>query len=121
MEDIMKKRQKEKDDAYDAEWDDGRGSHHPDYDPYACGEGVVQASRQTEELYNAIVMNDIKLVYQKIAQGIPCRHLLSPTLGRFTSGVCSGLAHILQHTVYHVPVNKFLHHCDRRRCELCVQ
>lgn len=102
MEDIMRKRQKEKDDAYEAEWDDGRGSHHPDYDPYACGDGVAKASRQTEELYNAIVKNDIKLVYQKIAQGIPCRHLLSPAFGCFIPGVCSVLLQTLQHTVYHV-------------------
>lgn len=69
MEDIMTKRQKEKDDAYEAQWDSGRGSHHPDFDPYAFGNTVVKASRQTEELYNAIVKNDIKLVYQKISEG----------------------------------------------------
>ena len=69
MEDIMRKRQKEKDDAYEAQWDNGRGSHHPDYDPYVQGQDVVKADRATEELYNAIVQNDIKLVYQKIAEG----------------------------------------------------
>lgn len=65
----MRKRQKEKDDAYEAQWENGRGSHHPDYDPYAYGEHVVKGSRETEELYNAIVENDIKTVYQKIADG----------------------------------------------------
>lgn len=33
MEELMRKRLKEKQDAYDAEWDNGRGSHHPDFDP----------------------------------------------------------------------------------------
>ena len=69
MEEIMKKRQKEADDAYEAMWDGGRGSHHPDYDPYAFGDSVVKASRETEELYNAIVKNDIKKVYKKIEEG----------------------------------------------------
>lgn len=65
----MKKRQKEADDAYEAQWDNSRGSHHPDYDPYARGDDVVKASRETEELYNAIVLNDIKKVYKKIEEG----------------------------------------------------
>ncbi len=65
----MKKRQKEADDAYEAMWDGGRGSHHPDYDPDAVGEGVVKASRPTEELYNMIVKNDVRKVYQKIDEG----------------------------------------------------
>ncbi len=65
----MKKRQKEADDAYEAQWDGGKGSHHPDYDPYAFGEDVVKASRATEELYNAIVTDDVKKVYQKIQEG----------------------------------------------------
>ncbi|KAK9916075.1 hypothetical protein WJX75_008265 [Coccomyxa subellipsoidea] len=69
MEEIMKKRQKEADDVYEAQWDSGRGSHHPDYDPYARGDDVVKASRETEELYNAIVKNDIKKVYKKIEEG----------------------------------------------------
>ena len=60
MEEIMRKRQKERDDAYEAQWDGGRGSHHPDYDPYAVGEDVHKASRETEELYAAVVKNDIK-------------------------------------------------------------
>lgn len=65
----MKKRQKELDDAYEAQWADGYGAHHPDYDPDASGEDVVKASRETEELYNAIVKNDVKLVYKKIEEG----------------------------------------------------
>ena len=65
----MRKRQKEKDDAYEAQWDNGQGSHHPDFDPHVQDEHVVKASRVTEELYNAIVQNDIKMVYQKIADG----------------------------------------------------
>ncbi len=69
MEEIMKKRQKEADDAYEAMWDGGRGSHHPDYDPDAVGDGVVKASRPTEELYNMIVKNDVRKVYQKIDEG----------------------------------------------------
>lgn len=31
----MKKRQKEIEEKYEAQWDGGRGSHHPDYDPEA--------------------------------------------------------------------------------------
>ena len=69
MEDIMNKRRTEKDEAYEAQWDNGRGSHHPDYDPYAHGDTVLKASRVTEELYNAIVANDVKLCYEKIAAG----------------------------------------------------
>ena len=65
----MKKRQKEADEAYEAMWDNGKGSHHPDYDPYATGDGVVKASRATEELYNVIVKNDIRAVYKKIEEG----------------------------------------------------
>lgn len=80
MEDIMRKRQNEKDAAYEAQWDSGRGSHHPDYDPVAFGEGVLKASRQTEELYNAIVKNEIKLVYQKISEGAALRPLFPTVL-----------------------------------------
>jgi len=54
MEEIMKKRQKEIEKAYEEQWDAGRGSHHPDFDPDASGDDVVKASRETEELYNAI-------------------------------------------------------------------
>lgn len=74
----MKKRQKALDDAYEAQWNDGRGSHHPDYDPEASGEGVVKASRATEELYNAIVKNDIKTVYQKIDEDADVNFVFGP-------------------------------------------
>lgn len=69
MDNIMAKRQKEMEEAYEAMWDDGRGSHHPDYDPEAIGEDVVKANRETEELLMAIVKNDVKLVYKKIQEG----------------------------------------------------
>lgn len=65
----MRKRQKEITDAYEAQWDGGKGSHHPDYDPTIGGEGVVKANRATEELYNAIVKDDLKTVYKKIEEG----------------------------------------------------
>lgn len=65
----MKKRQKEIEKAYEEQWDGGRGAHHPDFDPEASGDDVVKASRPTEELYNAIVKNDIKKVYEKIEEG----------------------------------------------------
>lgn len=65
----MKKRQKEADDAYEAQWDGGRGAHHPDYDPEAIGDDVTKANRATEELYNAIVKNDVRKVYEKIDEG----------------------------------------------------
>lgn len=65
----MKKRQAEVEKAYEQQWDSGRGSHHPDYDPEASGTDVIKATRATEELYNAIVKNDIKLVYKKIEEG----------------------------------------------------
>ena len=65
----MRKRQKEISDAYEAQWDSGRGSHHPDYDPTISGAGVVKGNRATEELYNAIVKDDLKAVYKKIEEG----------------------------------------------------
>lgn len=42
------------DEAYEAQWDGGKGSHHPDYDPYAGG-GAHKATRETEELLNAVI------------------------------------------------------------------
>ena len=59
----MRKRQKEAAAAYDAVWDGGRGSHHPDFDPDAALDEddpavavpFAKASRPTEELYNAVV------------------------------------------------------------------
>lgn len=78
MEEIMRKRQKEADDTYEAQWDEGRGSHHPDYDPGASGTGVDKASRVTEELYNAIVKNDVKKVYKKIEEGANVNFVFGP-------------------------------------------
>jgi len=68
-EDILNKRQRAIDEHYEAQWDGGRGSHHPDYDPEAFGSDVEKATRETEELYNAIVKNDVKLIYKKIEEG----------------------------------------------------
>ena len=51
----MKKRQAAIDEAYEAQWDGGKGSHHPDYNPRAMGPHVTKATRETEELLNAIV------------------------------------------------------------------
>lgn len=65
----MRKRQKELDDSYEAQWNGGLGSHHPDYDPEAYGDDVVKGSRETEELLNAIIKNDLKKVYKKIEEG----------------------------------------------------
>ncbi|KAI8470868.1 MAG: ankyrin repeat-containing domain protein [Monoraphidium minutum] len=69
MADLMARRQRERQDAYDAQWDGGRGSHHPDYDPTASGPAVAKASRATEELYLAIVEDDVARVYEKIEEG----------------------------------------------------
>lgn len=74
----MRKRQTEKEEAYEAQWDNGRGSHHPDYDPYIQDGNAVKASRETEELYNAIVKNDIKTVYQKISEGADVNFVFGP-------------------------------------------
>lgn len=41
----MRKRREEAEKAYEAQWDGGKGSHHPDYDPSTFGEDVVKASR----------------------------------------------------------------------------
>ena len=65
----MQKRQRELEERYEAQWDGGKGSHVPDFDPTAKGADAVKASRETEELLNAIVKNDIKLVYKKIEEG----------------------------------------------------
>ncbi|GMH40294.1 hypothetical protein BSKO_08198 [Bryopsis sp. KO-2023] len=69
MEEIMRKRQAAIDEAYESQWNNGLGSHHPDYDPDAFGEDVVKADRVTEELYLAIVQNNIKKAYSKIEAG----------------------------------------------------
>ncbi len=65
----MKKRQAAVDEAYEKQWDGGRGAHHPDYDPEAVGDNVVKGNRATEELYLAIVKNDVRKVYEKIDEG----------------------------------------------------
>eukprot|EP01023_Acetabularia_acetabulum_P009025 TRINITY_DN13985_c0_g1_i3.p1 TRINITY_DN13985_c0_g1~~TRINITY_DN13985_c0_g1_i3.p1 ORF type:complete len:244 (+),score=37.56 TRINITY_DN13985_c0_g1_i3:55-732(+) len=69
MDQIMNKRLAKKQEDYQQQWDEGRGSHHPDYDPYAFGANVTKADRVTEELYNCIVENDIRGVYDKIDEG----------------------------------------------------
>lgn len=45
METLMQKRLKEKQDAYDAQWDNGNGSHHPDYNPTVSGPNVLKARK----------------------------------------------------------------------------
>jgi hypothetical protein len=77
MEDIMRKRRQEAQDAYDAQWADGQGSHHPDFDPLALGPDVIKASRATEELYNAIVQNDVGKVHDKIDEGADVNFVFS--------------------------------------------
>jgi len=67
--DVMNKRQLAIDESYEAQWDGGKGSHHPDYNPEADDEAVAKATRETEELLNAIVKNDVKLIYKKIEEG----------------------------------------------------
>ena len=80
----MAKRAKEAQERYDAMWADGRGSHHPDYDPEAAVlEDFAKASRETEEMYNAIVANDVVKVrvLRACLPGAPvteCSSLLSP-------------------------------------------
>jgi hypothetical protein len=63
MEAIMQRRQKEAAAAYEAQWANGSGSFHCDYDPEAqvCDD-FRKASRETEELYNAIVKSDVAMV-----------------------------------------------------------
>ncbi len=43
MEEIMKKRQKEAEEAYEKMWNGGKGSHHPDFDPEAVRRGAVRS------------------------------------------------------------------------------
>ena len=65
----MRKRREARDTEYECQWNNGLGAHHPDYDPTVTGPSALKASRATEELYNAIVKNDIKEVYAKIEEG----------------------------------------------------
>lgn len=46
----MKKRQKEAEAAYEAQWDGGKGSHHPDFDPEA-----VSRQGQCVKLLSAVL------------------------------------------------------------------
>lgn len=106
----MKKRQAAIDESYEAQWDGGRGSHHPDYDPTADGSDVVKATRETEELLMAIIkvrgeaplrargvrcetkcppparwprptQNDIRLVYKKIEEGADVNFVFGKAYG----------------------------------------
>ena len=65
----MKKRAAEAAAAYEAAWDSGAGSHHPDFDPDAAAAGSPRATRPTEELYNAIVADDVDAVYAALEAG----------------------------------------------------
>jgi hypothetical protein len=58
----MTKRQKAIDEHYEAQWDGGKGSHHPDYEPEAMGHTVAKATRETEELLNAIIKVSVHCV-----------------------------------------------------------
>lgn len=69
MEEIMRKRREALELEYETQWNNGQGAHHPDYDPTVSGPDAIKANRATEELYNAIVKNDIKCVYEKIEEG----------------------------------------------------
>jgi len=42
METLMQKRLKQNQESYDAQWDNGKGSHHPDYDPNVTGVDAVK-------------------------------------------------------------------------------
>lgn len=104
----MRKRIAEAAAAYDACWDGGRGSHHPDYDPSSERErqrereeqeqensnnsndnnGLSRksspspsspslwkrADRATEELYAAIVADDVPAIYRKLEEGADPNH-----------------------------------------------
>ncbi len=108
----MRKRREAADKEYEAQWADGSGSHHPDYDPDAVSlEGAERANRCTvwsccvcwcqpadtmlargqsnatrvvpgptmqEELYNAIVADDVAAVYDKIEQGADVNFVFGP-------------------------------------------
>ena len=61
--------QKDIEEAYELQWDSGKGSHHPDYKPESKGKAVHKASRETEELLMALIKIDVKLVYKKSEEG----------------------------------------------------
>jgi len=77
----MKKRQEAISAAYEAQWDGGKGSHHPDYRPDAVGPDVTKASRETEELLMAIHKNDLKLIYNKIEDGADVNFVFGQAYG----------------------------------------
>ena len=77
----MKKRQEAISAAYEARWDGGKGSHHPDYRPDAVGPDVTKASRETEELLMAIHKNDLKLIYNKIEDGADVNFVFGQAYG----------------------------------------
>lgn len=52
-----------------------------DYDPVAKGPHAVKATRPTEELLNAIVKNDIRLVYKKIEEGADVNFIFADAYG----------------------------------------
>ena len=77
----MKKRQDAISAAYEAQWNGGKGSHHPDYRPNASGPDVVKASRETEELLMAIQKNDLKMIYNKIEEGADVNFVFGSAYG----------------------------------------
>jgi len=84
----MRKRIAEAAASYEACWDNGRGSHHPDYSPDSEHErenekkrGISSSSslwkradRATEELYAAIVADDVPQIYKKLEEGADPNH-----------------------------------------------
>lgn len=80
---MLKRRQEELDNAYEKQWAGGSGSHHPDFKPAACAVlcNGERASRETEELYNAIVKNDVGLVYTKIEEGADVNYTFGAAYG----------------------------------------
>ncbi len=72
MEAIMQRRQKEAAEATEKQWASGSGSFHPDYDPDASVlPTFVKANRQTEELYEAIVKNNVHKVSSLVLHANP--------------------------------------------------
>jgi hypothetical protein len=76
---LMKKRQAAIDEAYEAQWDSGKGSHHPDYNPRALGPHVEKATRETEELLNAIIKARLRSVLAPQSLCLHARQRLTVT------------------------------------------
>ena len=76
----MKKRQNAISAAYEAQWNGGKGSHHPDYRPDARAP-TSSRRRETEELLMAIQKNDVKLIYNKIEEGADVNFVFGPAYG----------------------------------------